>query len=74
MHFPEEGQHMMFADGMEGDILLKHHLTVVYMEGSAQVFARILLHTGKELSIHSSDTVRRVNKPFAGYVFADSFQ
>ena len=64
---------MMFTGGIEGDLSLDHHLTVICMEGAAQMYAGVFLHSAKDLLIHPGDAVRGIQKSFPGNVFPDSF-
>ena len=57
-----KGQHVMLAKGVEGDVLLQHHVVLLHMEALFQMLGSAVAIAGSKLLIHPCDSVRGFQK------------
>ena len=64
----------MLTDGIEGDILLQHHVIAVRVELFFQMLRRILIQSSVDLTAHFRDPVRGFQKPLPCHILSDALQ
>ena len=71
---PVKGEHVVFTEGIEGDVLLHHQVVVVHMEPLLQMPGRVVGVAAGQLLIHPRDPVRSLQKSLPGYILPDSLE
>ena len=71
---PHEGEQMVFADTVEGDVTHQHDLVVLFRERLAEVHLRIGVQSAEHFGVHAGHASRRFQQALAIWILADGQQ
>ena len=69
-----EGEQVVLAHAVEGDVAQDDHLIVRNLEAHLEKRGRVLVEPLEDLGVHLGDAPGRIDEPFAGRVFPDRLE